>query len=146
MGSYLKLKKRSSVGDDVWAKISWKLSVPPKVKVFLWKMFHDFLHVGDNLLSHHVPVVGACTQCKLGWEYTTHVLIYYPKVKLFWQNSRFWTFLTNYKSATMLEIGSLLRRALTKEDFEAWTMMIWDLWNFLYHLKHEDNQPLLTLT
>ncbi|KAL6584706.1 hypothetical protein OROMI_003995 [Orobanche minor] len=142
-GSFLKPDNRSSEGEDIWAKLSWKLTVPPKVKIFLWKMFHNFLPVGSNLLSHHVPVVGACTQCKLGWESTTHALIFCPKVKPFWYNSKFWTLLAKYKHATMMEIGCFLRSVLTKEDFEAWAMMIWDLWNFLCHIKHEnDSSPL----
>lgn len=39
-------------GDDTWRRI-WKLDVPPKVKVFWWRVIHEFLPAKQVLHRRH---------------------------------------------------------------------------------------------
>ncbi|KAL5774533.1 hypothetical protein ACOSP7_012090 [Xanthoceras sorbifolium] len=39
-----------------WWKFIWSISVPPKVKLFLWRAAKDWLHTNVNLISHGLAV------------------------------------------------------------------------------------------
>jgi hypothetical protein len=47
--------------DDVW-----KTRVPPKKKIFLWKLLRGRLPMGDRLVKRQGPTVGSCALCGEG--------------------------------------------------------------------------------
>ena len=54
----------SSVSEDnpFWKRI-WKLAIPPKVKVFWWRVMHNFVPVKANLMERHIENQGTCPDC-----------------------------------------------------------------------------------
>ena len=48
-----------------WQKNIWKLKLSPKVKLFLWKLFHGALPVGTQLRARQINVEGICKTCGL---------------------------------------------------------------------------------
>lgn len=40
------------------------MRVPSKVKIFVWRSFHESIPTMVNLWNHHVPVYGNCPICK----------------------------------------------------------------------------------
>jgi hypothetical protein len=49
----------SSSSDAMWKGV-WKLNVPPKVRVFWWRAFHEFLPSRYNLWRRHIEPVAFC--------------------------------------------------------------------------------------
>ncbi|XP_024048264.1 uncharacterized protein LOC112101668 [Citrus clementina] len=70
----------------VWSMI-WKLSVPAKVKNFLWQSVANMVHTADNLINCRVEVHLYCTICNASSETTYHVLVYCPFAKQYWMIS-----------------------------------------------------------
>ena len=54
----------SSVSEDnpFWKRI-WKLAIPPKVKVFWWRVMHNFVPVKAHLMERHIENQGTCPDC-----------------------------------------------------------------------------------
>lgn len=61
---------------DQWKSI-WDLSVPAKVKIFLWRAAHDHIPTVQNLYTRGVDVVPVCPLCLKKCESTTHALFLY---------------------------------------------------------------------
>jgi hypothetical protein len=62
----------SSAINPVW-KILWKLNVPSKVKIFMWRFLHGILPLKSILANRHIGNNGSCTICRLGAEDTNHL-------------------------------------------------------------------------
>lgn len=77
----------SSSIDEVW-KCIWKLNVPPKVKVFWWRVIHEFLPARYILWKRHIEPVAVCEVCGASEESIDHVLIQCTVAKEFWQQVR----------------------------------------------------------
>lgn len=48
-----------------WKKNVWNLHVAPKIQLFLWKIFHGALPVGEQLRARQILVDGKCKSCGL---------------------------------------------------------------------------------
>ncbi|KAK2637920.1 hypothetical protein Ddye_025715 [Dipteronia dyeriana] len=57
-----------------WWKNFWKLNVPSKIKVFLWKVCHDWIPTNFNLARRRVHIDGLCSFYKISMETTFHAL------------------------------------------------------------------------
>lgn len=73
----------SSNGDDTIWKNIWKLHVPPKAKLFLWRASWDILPHGINLGIKGIESVGYCQRCG-SQETNSHVLKDCSWVKQVW--------------------------------------------------------------
>jgi hypothetical protein len=75
----------SSEGD--W-KLIWRLEVPPKVRVFWWRVMHEFLPARQILHKRHIECLAACEVCGADQETIRHVLLECTMAKLFWENTK----------------------------------------------------------
>ncbi|XP_019150535.1 PREDICTED: uncharacterized protein LOC109147327 [Ipomoea nil] len=55
----------------------WKLKIPPKWRMFLWRAISDILPTTTNLLIKRVDVDPRCAMCGLSQEDTMHALVLY---------------------------------------------------------------------
>lgn len=60
--------------DKRWVKL-WKQKVPPKVRVFWWRVMNDYMPCKANLYRRHVDQVASCELCGASEDTTYHVLI-----------------------------------------------------------------------
>ena len=56
------LQAPSSSSDGLW-KVLWKIEVPPKVRVFWWRVVHGFLPAKGVLFRKHIEPVPFCEDC-----------------------------------------------------------------------------------
>jgi hypothetical protein len=77
----------SSSSDAMWKGV-WKLNVPPKVRVFWWRAFHEFLPSRYNLWRRHIEPVAFCETCGDLEETIRYVLLDYTVAKEFWCQAR----------------------------------------------------------
>jgi ribonuclease HI len=62
-----------SATNPVW-KIIWKLKVPAKVKIFIWRSLHGIIPVKCVLVNRHIGTSGECPICHQGAEDIRHLL------------------------------------------------------------------------
>jgi hypothetical protein len=73
----------SSSGDPVWRKL-WKIEVPPKVRVFWWRVLHGFLPTKHTLYNMHIERLPNCGICRASEESIKHVLMECTVARIFW--------------------------------------------------------------
>ena len=59
--------------NPVW-DIMWKLQIPSKVKIFIWKALHGIVPGMSILANRHIPVSGQCPICFLAAEDICHLM------------------------------------------------------------------------
>ncbi|KAK9214864.1 hypothetical protein WN944_006864 [Citrus x changshan-huyou] len=55
--------------------VIWKLKIPEKVKIFLWRAAKNILPTAENLWKKRVMQEAICPVCRSGWENTVHALV-----------------------------------------------------------------------
>ena len=73
----------TSTINPVW-EILWKLQIPSKVKIFMWKALHGIVPVMSILANRHIPVSGQCPICKLDAEDIAHLLFKCCRAREVW--------------------------------------------------------------
>lgn len=112
--------------DDVtWRRI-WKLDVPPKVKVFWWRMIHEFLPAKQVLHGRHIEPVATCDPCGNQEESIGHVLMDCTIAKIFWEQTKE---LTGVKSPR-LRPGTWTRDLLVLRRAQERAIIICGTWSF----------------
>lgn len=74
-------------GDDTWRQI-WKLDVPPKVRVFWWRVIHEILPAKQVLHRRHIEPITYCDTCGKEEESIGHVLMDCSIAKIFWEQTK----------------------------------------------------------
>ena len=78
---------QSGVGG--WWRKLWNLQIPNKVKIFIWRVWHNIIPVLTNLSKRGINTAGCCTRCKQEPETLIHALVECPAASLIWQQSAF---------------------------------------------------------
>jgi len=73
--------------NQVWKKI-WKLKVPQKIRVFWWRVVHEFLPARHILCSRHVEPIANYDVCEADEESIRHVLIECTVARAFWEHAK----------------------------------------------------------
>ena len=73
----------SAEPNPVW-DILWKLKIPSKIKVFLWKALHGTFPGMAILASRHIPVSPQCPICRSGPENIWHLLFTCTRARKVW--------------------------------------------------------------
>ncbi|GLT26664.1 hypothetical protein SLA2020_017140 [Shorea laevis] len=68
-------------------KYLWKLKVPPKIQVFLWRAIHNSLPSLENLMKRGILNEVLCPNCRTADETLMHLLFYCPHVEPIWFGS-----------------------------------------------------------
>ncbi|KAF7840815.1 uncharacterized protein G2W53_003113 [Senna tora] len=79
---------QGGVHSDFWRRL-WKLSVPPKYKMLVWRACVGVLPTCVALSHKGVEMGVACTFCGNEDEETYHVLVECPRLHGIWSGSRF---------------------------------------------------------
>ncbi|KAL5556875.1 hypothetical protein UlMin_039111 [Ulmus minor] len=57
-----------------WWKRFWRLRVPSKIRIFIWKAFYNWIPSSVNLANHGVPTQKRCLICNEADDTTLHAL------------------------------------------------------------------------
>lgn len=73
----------SSMNHPVWKQV-WKLKMPGKVKIFIWRCLHNAIPFRSTLANRHIPVSGECPVCHAGAEDSKHALFGCKRARSVW--------------------------------------------------------------
>ncbi|XP_075499819.1 uncharacterized protein LOC142538372 [Primulina tabacum] len=119
-----------------WRKI-WKLRLPPKVRIFMWKASRDIIPTDVNLLSHHIPTHGSCSMCNFHYASTSHCLLFCLAIKDVWKNTSFWYCLKKHRDAFFLDCALYVSKRFNQEEFELFVTLCWAIWRETCIRKHD---------
>ncbi|QHO00044.1 uncharacterized protein DS421_13g403050 [Arachis hypogaea] len=91
---YYIAKYEERVGEDNWASSSdnfkevwseiWKMQIPNKIKIFLWKASHNIIAVNYNLWKRKITNSPICRICRNGEESVEHAILLCPWTRPTW--------------------------------------------------------------
>jgi len=112
-----------------WLKM-WKLQIPHKIKVFLWRALRGVLPMQMRLQDRGVPCTGICPFCETNYENDWHVFIGCEEAKNVWRTAGMWELIENVAVIADIFVDcifSLLCR-LSVHQCNDMAMMLWCLW------------------
>ncbi|XP_057780019.1 uncharacterized protein LOC130998624 [Salvia miltiorrhiza] len=119
-----------------WSRLVWSNSLPPKIKVFVWRALNNIIPTGANLKEHKVPIDGIRGRCHSRWDVTEHSLIFCPVVHNTWKSFIFWRVLKEAVALPILAIAELIRRNFSVDEYTLWCMLLWRVWSFVCEVIH----------
>jgi hypothetical protein len=127
--------------DPLWRKL-WKCKVPPKVRVFWWRIFNEYIPSRANLHQRHIDPLSICDTCGARDETTFHALLECTYARQFWIRLRE---LTGVKLPTLLS-GSWSSQLLednncSEEDRTIILCGMWSVWRSRNDRRH-GNSPI----
>jgi hypothetical protein len=138
-----------SATNPVW-KILWKLKLPSKIKIFVWRSLHGILPLKSILVNRHIGTSGQCPICATGPEDIAHLLFVCPRAKEIWEALG----LTSVVDDALLSDRSgsaIIEHLLCKEDMsfqnfdiglkEVMMVACWYLWWIRRRRTHDEGVP-----
>ena len=109
---------------EVW-KLIWGLSVPNKVRNFLWRACRDALLVKRNLQKQKILQSDCCDHCRSAPESVLHVLWECSSISQVWSSLSEFNF---YSQRSFTTISNLIVHAQKEEkDVGKLAMVMWTL-------------------
>lgn len=136
----------SSIPKQVW-KLIWKISVPQKIKMFLWKLCNNSLPVKENLRKRKVLSSGFCPFCHFPVETIEHSLLLCDWTRMVWLASQIQC-VPNIEHITRLDLWLLQRIEAGHSDQETKVFyqisivcFLWAIWKERSQAFHEGRNP-----
>lgn len=101
-----------------WWKRLWNLNIPPKVKVFLWRVFYNALLTASNLAKRRVLVDTICHRCIGGMKDLVHALFTCKKSLAIWKAAGLWDMLKPVSNGPSHSLLPHLLFFMSKQTFE----------------------------
>lgn len=60
--------------------ILWRMRIPPKIRIFMWRAVRDLIPSQANLGVRHVVFGGSCFLCNFYYASTAHSILFGPLV------------------------------------------------------------------
>ena len=114
-------------GQRKFWKSLWKLNIPNKVKIFLWRACTNSIPTMLNLCKRKIVPSSACNHCHVGEETVLHALWPCEAVCLVWC-SYFLAIPSEFNRVSLFR--DLLKLVIcSSQNSEVFAMVYWALWN-----------------
>ncbi|MCH98064.1 ribonuclease H protein, partial [Trifolium medium] len=112
-----------------WKKM-WKMRVPQKVKLFLWRALRGCLPVRGRLIQKGVQCNNKCPHCEQTEENEWHCFFGCTTVREVWQETDVWHLVRNYIDAASGFIPMIfdMLEEIEEESMAKIVMILWTLW------------------
>jgi ribonuclease HI len=130
-----------------WKKL-WKLKVPNKVKIFLWRVLRGCLPVRARLSSKGVQCDTKCPCCGEYEENEWHCFVGCMTAQEVWMGTECWQEVEKYSTNAMSFVSMILNmlEELDNKNMTVVAMMMWSLWWRRNQKCWNDNLPTVHAT
>ncbi|KAF4384273.1 hypothetical protein F8388_010518 [Cannabis sativa] len=101
-----------------WWKMWWNLNLPPRMKLFGWKMCRNWLSAKSNLVHRGMKIDPTCNYCGRFEESLPHALWTCEKVERVWKLMPSYKLIKESRGHSMMDLLVEFRHKLAKEEFE----------------------------
>lgn len=112
-----------------WWRSLWKAKIVTKVKICLWRAFHDAFPCQSNLIKRHVPYIDCCPWCKMNGETLLHSLWSCPFANQVWTLCSLWPKISCFFGFAFGGLCLFVISRLDKNEFEIFHYIFWYIWN-----------------
>ena len=120
------LNNNLALSQKVW-KIIWSLTVPPKVRNFLWRAAKNVIPIKTNLVKWQVLQEDICDHYKLHLEDVVHALWLCPCLNEIWDADTGWSFRNRVSWDDFQKL--MLHVEEARLNLNLFTMIVWLLWH-----------------
>lgn len=115
--------------DGDWMSI-WKLKVPLRVKIFLWRACRECLPTRLQLQRRGIACSGLCFACDIGLENAWHILITCPLSIDYWKRAHLWDYISPLLTSTssLKELCFQVLATLNHISKAKFAMILWSIW------------------
>ncbi|KAL5808022.1 hypothetical protein ACOSQ3_028713 [Xanthoceras sorbifolium] len=134
----LSLSGSSSSPDSKWWLALWNLNIPPKIKIFIWRVCHNAIPSLCNLCSRKIVVDPCCSRCGDAPESSAHALFWCSSVRPIWESTVFWDVLNLQRYISCFDLILWVFVRAKAAEFEEFCMILWGVWserNAVFHSK-----------
>ena len=110
--------------NSIWNRLR-SLSVPSKVKHFMWRALTNILPTTENLLQRHVEVPTACPICHASSENVYYILLVCPFARTCWMTSSIGFF--GDESSLLHWLEGVFNRC-SIDNTQVAVMICWGIW------------------
>ena len=108
-------------------KFIWSMSIPSKVRNFLWRAAKNAIPVKTSLVQRKVLTEETCDQCKMQPENVLHALWSCSCLDEVWMSDQVWSF---RDTMTFSNFQHLIFHVIEANmDLEVFSMVVWSLWH-----------------
>ncbi|KAF4366980.1 hypothetical protein F8388_022768 [Cannabis sativa] len=119
----------SNMGEiNNWWKKFWKLQLPPRMKMFGWRVCNNWLPAKTNLCHRGMNINPVCDLCGYHVETLPHALWSCDKVKQVWKLTPWYKKCGKLGEGSMFDILTSLREKLSRNEFEDALKIMWAIW------------------
>ncbi|KAF4396943.1 hypothetical protein F8388_004911 [Cannabis sativa] len=119
----------SNMGEiNKWWKMLWSLQLPPMMKLFGWRVCHNWLPTKTNLCHRGMNISPVCDLCGSHVETLPHALWNCDKVKTVWKLLPWYKHCGKLGDGSMFDLLTALKEKLTRSEFEDSLKIMWAIW------------------
>ncbi|XP_030477912.1 uncharacterized protein LOC115694949 [Cannabis sativa] len=104
------------------------LHLPPRMKLFRWRVCHNWLPAKTNLCHRGMNISPVCDLCGSHAETLPHALWNCDKVKAVWKLLPWYKHCGKLGDGSMFNLLTALREKLSRSEFEDSLKIMWAIW------------------
>lgn len=107
----------------------WKLKIPAKIKIFMWRAAQNLLPAVENLWKRKVKLDPWCQRCRSKGENVFHALIECKASRKVWKLTKFEEDIEHLANQDMLSVLHGLTEKRNIRDMEIIVAICWAIWH-----------------
>jgi hypothetical protein len=127
-----------------WAKLIWRLFIPPSWSLVTWRIMHNVIATDDNLVKRGFPIVSCCSLCGRDYETAEHLFLRCSYTTRYWN----WLSVLIGKAIDVSNFNTLLGmcgRGWSPQVCDliiaAVINILWLIWNCRNNIRFNDVHP-----
>lgn len=140
-------QRTNGIPQNVW-KLLWKVKLPLKIPIFIWKIMRDCSPVFATLKRRGIPVTNKCLLCEEEEEETIdHIFLRCHFVRVVWHGSILEIRTTSLMPNTARKwLSNCILNNRSREQnhiyfLQACFTIIWQIWNHKNQVLHQGKSP-----
>ncbi|XP_060965389.1 uncharacterized protein LOC133034343 [Cannabis sativa] len=111
-----------------WWRMLWSLQIPPRMKLFSWRVCNNWLPAKTNLKHRGMDINTCYDICGRYEETLTHALWNCEKVRGTWKLCSWYKNCSRLGAGSMFDVLMAIKQTNTRNDFKDTIKVMWAIW------------------